>query len=137
MSATASARLARKASGSAIERRAAPSKYARWEIWSRTVQPAAGVGRSHSAAGIPVRIARRSSCSASASAVSAPMSATGVLVVVVALDDGDDLVDVDRAADLDQDLRHRPVAAGADGVLHLHGLDHHHRVALGPPVARG
>src|SRR5689334_22666094 len=112
MSATASARAARKASGSAIESRAAPSKYARWEIWSRTVQPAAGVGRSHSAGGIPVRIARRSSCSASASAVRAAMSAIGALaVVVVTLDDGDDLVDVDRAADLDQDLRHRLVAA--------------------------
>src|SRR5437762_82278 len=48
MSATASARAARKASGSVIDRRAAPSKYARWEIWSRMVQPAAGVGRSQS-----------------------------------------------------------------------------------------
>src|SRR5437764_12444560 len=103
MSATASARAARKASGSVIDRRAAPSKYARWEIWSRMVQPAAGVGRSQSPGARSTRIARRSSCSASASRPRASRSATGGLptvVLVVAGDDGDDLVDVDLAADL-------------------------------------
>src|SRR5438067_11285613 len=137
MSATAAARAARKASGSAIDWRAALSKKARWESWSRTVQPAAGVGRSQSPGGIPTRMARRSSCSARASAVIAWRSATGALPVallVVAGDHGDHLVDVDLAAHLHQDLGHRAVAAGADGVLHLHGLDHHHRVALGDIV---
>src|SRR2546423_3099189 len=117
MSATASARAARKASGSAIDRRAAPSKYARWEIWSRIVQPAAGVGRSHSSGGMSTRIARRSSCSARASPPRAARSAIGALaaLVVVSGDDGDDLGDVDLVADLHQDLGHRPVAGGADG----------------------
>src|SRR5690348_2160544 len=127
--ASASARSALNCSGRSADWTVTSSKYARWLIWSAMSQPAAGVGVCHPASSSPATSARVTADSAARSAASAVMSAGTSLFS--RFEYRKDLAGADLLPRLGPEFGQHAAGGRADGLLHLHRLQHQDRLARG------